>query len=333
MIYDTILGAVGNTPVVRLNRVGRETGVELYAKCEFLNPGGSVKDRIAVRMIDGLEKAGRIRPGETTLIEPTSGNTGTGLSMVAAIRGYRMIITMPEKMSREKQVVMEALGAEIVRTPTEAPHDSPESLIGVAHRLNEEIENSVIPDQYANPDNPLAHYHGTGAEIWDDFGDTLDLVAIGAGTGGTITGVARYLKEKHPDIIVVGIDPEGSILGGRKDVHTYHVEGIGYDFVPDVLDYDPIDEWVYVNDRDSFRMARRLIREEGLLVGGSSGTAVVGLIEAVRRHPGVRRALTILPDSIRNYLTKFVSDAWMREHGFLDDDDDAAPAPGAPEPR
>ncbi len=327
MIYDTILDAIGNTPVVRLQRVGRETGVELYAKCEFLNPGGSVKDRIAVRMIDGLEKAGRIRRGETTLIEPTSGNTGTGLSMVAAIRGYRMIITMPEKMSREKQVVMEALGAEIVRTPTEAPHDSPESLIGVAHRLNDEIENSVIPDQYANPDNPLAHYHGTGAEIWNDFGDSLDLVAIGAGTGGTITGVARYLKEKNPNIIVVGIDPEGSILGGRKDVHTYQVEGIGYDFVPDVLDYEYIDEWVYVNDRDSFRMARRLIREEGLLIGGSSGTAVVGLIEAVRRHPNVRRALTILPDSIRNYLTKFVSDEWMREHGFLDDDEGGAPNP------
>jgi len=321
MIYNTILDAVGATPVVRLNRVGRETGVELYGKCEFLNPGGSVKDRIAVRMIDRLERAGRIQPG-STLIEPTSGNTGTGMSMVAAVKGYRMVITLPEKMSQEKQAVMEALGAEIIRTPTEAPHDSPESLIGVARRLNQEIDGSVIPDQYANPDNPMAHYEGTGREIWDDFGDTLDLVAITAGTGGTIAGVAKYLKEKNPNIKVVGIDPEGSVLGGREEVKTYQVEGIGYDFVPDVLDYEFIDEWIYSNDRDSFLTARRLIREEGLLIGGSAGAAVWGMIEAVKRTPGVRRALTILPDSIRNYLTKFVSDEWMRAQGFLDTSDE-----------
>jgi cystathionine beta-synthase/cysteine synthase A len=318
MIYDNILKTIGNTPVVRLNRVGRETGVELFAKCEFLNAGGSVKDRIAVRMVDELERQGKIKPGETTLIEPTSGNTGTGLAMTAAVKGYELIITMPEKMSREKQVVMEALGARIIRTPTEAAHDDPESLLGVAKRLNEEIQGSVIPDQYGNPDNPLAHYHGTAPEIWDDFGESLDLIVIGAGTGGTIAGVAKYLKEKNPKIKVVGVDPEGSVLGGRKDVSTYQVEGIGYDFVPEVLEYDHIDEWIYTNDRDSLRMARRLIREEGLLVGGSSGSAVCGLLEAVRATPGVRKALTILPDSIRNYLSKFVSDAWMREHGFQD---------------
>jgi cystathionine beta-synthase len=317
MIYNNILETVGNTPVVRLNRIGKETGVELYAKCEFLNPAGSVKDRIAVRMIEELERKGLINQ-DTTLIEPTSGNTGAGMSMVAAVRGYRMIITLPEKMSKEKQLVMEALGAEIIRTPTEAPHDSPESLLGVAKRMNEEIENSIIPDQYKNPDNPLAHYYGTGAEIWDDFGDSLDLVVLGAGTGGTIAGVAKYLKEKNPDIRIVGIDPEGSILGGRDEVFTYYVEGIGYDFVPDVLEYEHIDEWIYSNDRDSFSMARRLIREEGLLVGGSSGAAVWGLLEALKRTEGVRKALTILPDSIRNYLSKFVNDDWMREHGFLE---------------
>ncbi len=317
MIYKNILDVVGETPVVRLNRIGKETGVELYAKCEFLNPGGSVKDRIAVRMVRELEESGRINP-DTILIEPTSGNTGAGLAMTAAVCGYRLIITMPEKMSREKQVVMEALGAEIIRTPTEAAHDDPESLLGVAKRLNEEYENSMIPDQYTNPDNPDAHYYGTGAEIWNDFGDSLDMIVITAGTGGTITGVARYLKEKNRKIIIVGVDPEGSILGGRDEVKTYQVEGIGYDFIPDVLDLDLVDEWIYCNDSDSFRVARQLIREEGLLVGGSSGSAVWAMIEAVKQHPEVKRVLTILPDSIRNYMTKFVNDEWMAELGFLE---------------
>jgi len=320
MIYDDVLQVIGRTPVVRLNRIGSDLSTELFAKCEFLNPGGSVKDRIGVRMVEGLEKTGCLR-SSTTLIEPTSGNTGTGLAVTAAVKGYKLIITMPEKMSREKQIVMEALGAEIIRTPTEAAHDSPESLLGVAKRLNEEIEDSVIPDQYNNPDNPDAHYDTTGPEIWEDFGDSLDMVVVGSGTGGTITGVSRFLKERNPEVKIVGVDPEGSILGGRECVKPYQVEGIGYDFIPGVLDKDVVDDWVYVNDRDSFQMARRLIREEGLLIGGSSGSAVVGLLEAVRRYPGTRRAVVILPDSIRNYLSKFVSDDWMREHGFLDEEE------------
>ena len=319
MIYDNILQVVGNTPVVKLHRLGAECPAELYAKCEFLNPGGSVKDRIAVRMVDGLEESGRVRPG-TTLIEPTSGNTGAGLAMTAAVKGYPLIITMPEKMSQEKQVVMEALGAEIIRTPTEAAHDDPESLIGVAKRLNEEIDDSVIPDQYENPDNPDAHYYGTGAEIWEDFGASLDMVVITVGTGGTITGVARYLKEKNPKILIVGVDPEGSILGGREDVFTYQLEGIGYDFIPGVLDRDLVDHWIYVSDQDSFRMARRLIQEEGLLVGGSSGSAIWATLEAVKLYPEAKKVLTLLPDSIRNYLTKFVSDDWMQQQGFLESD-------------
>ncbi|MEE8137275.1 MAG: pyridoxal-phosphate dependent enzyme [Thermoanaerobaculia bacterium] len=319
MIYDNILQVVGDTPVVRLNRIGADLPAEFYAKCEFLNPGGSVKDRIAVRMVESLEKSGRVRPG-TTLIEPTSGNTGAGLAMTAAVKGYPLIITMPEKMSREKQVVMEALGAKIIRTPTEASHDAPESLIGVAKRLNREIQDSVVPDQYENPDNPDAHYHGTGAEIWQDFGDSLDMVVMGAGTGGTVTGVARYLKERKPEMLIIGVDPEGSILGGRSEVKTYEVEGIGYDFVPAVLDRDLVDRWIYVNDRESFLMARRLIREEGLLVGGSSGSAVWAMLEATKLYPEAKKILTLLPDSIRNYLTKFVGDDWMRQHGFLEEE-------------
>jgi cystathionine beta-synthase/cysteine synthase A len=319
MIYETILQAVGNTPVVRLNRVAADLPATIFAKCEFLNPGGSIKDRIAVRMVDNLEKAGKAVPGRTTLIEPTSGNTGTGLAMTAAVKGYELIITMPVKMSREKQVVMEALGAKIIRTPTEAGHDDPDSLFGVAKRLEGEIEGALIPDQYGNPDNPNAHYYGTGPEIWADFGPSLDMVVLTAGTGGTLTGIARYLKEKNPNIYIVGVDPEGSVLGGREEIKTYQVEGIGYDFIPDALDRSLVDEWIYVNDQDSFETARRLIREEGLLVGGSSGSAVWATIEAAKAHPEFKTILTILPDSIRNYMSKFVSDDWMRQHGFLEE--------------
>ncbi len=227
-----------------------------------------------------------------------------------------MIITMPEKMSREKQVVLEALGAEIIRTPTEAPWDSPESHIGVAKRLKEIIPNAHILDQYAHPSNPLAHDDGTGTEIWEQCGGKLDAVVLTAGTGGTIAGVSRALKARDEKIQVIGVDPEGSILAGPGPILPYKVEGIGYDFIPEVLDLSTVDRWLKSTDRDSFRMARQLIRQEGLLVGGSSGAAVWAAMKVAEDMPKGSRIVTILPDSIRNYLTKFVDDAWMRDNGF-----------------
>ena len=316
-IHDSILDAIGQTPMVRLRNIGRETGCELLAKCEYLNAGGSVKDRIGKRMVEEAQKKGRIRPGDT-LIEPTSGNTGIGMALAAAVYGYRMVITMPEKMSREKQVVLEALGAEIIRTPTEAAWDAPESHIGVAKQLKEILPNAHILDQYNNPDNPLAHYHGTGQEILEQTDGKLDACVMTAGTGGTITGVARKLKEKVKGVRIVGVDPVGSILAGPGPVGTYKVEGIGYDFIPAVLDRSLVDEWVKTEDRESFLMARRLIRQEGMLCGGSSGSAVwAAKAVAERMGPG-KRIVVILPDSVRNYMTKFLDDRWMKENGFTE---------------
>jgi cystathionine beta-synthase len=315
-ILDSILEATGMTPMVRLARIGRDLPGELLGKCEFMNPGGSVKDRIGVRMLLDAEKSGRIKPGDT-LIEPTSGNTGIGLAMAAAVRGYRVIITMPEKMSQEKQVVLEALGAEIIRTPTEAAWDAPESHIGVARRLREIIPSSHILDQYSNPSNPLAHEEGTGREIIDQCGGKLDAVVMTAGTGGTISGVAKAIKREVPGCKIVGVDPEGSILAGPGEIKTYKVEGIGYDFIPDVLDRRLVDQWIKSNDRDSFLVARQLIRQEGLLIGGSSGAAVCAAMQISRELGPGKRVVVILPDSIRNYLTKFVDDKWMRQQGFF----------------
>jgi cystathionine beta-synthase len=314
MLFNNILEAIGHTALVRLNHVTKDLACNVYAKCEFLNPGGSVKDRIGYNMVVQAEKSGRIKPGDT-LIEPTSGNTGIGIALAGAVKGYHVIITLPEKMSHEKQVTLAALGAEIIRTPTEAPSHSPESHIGVALRLQKEIPNAHILDQYANPANPDAHYYGTAQEILDDL-KQVDMVVMTAGTGGTITGVAKRMKEANPNTIIVGVDPEGSILGGGTEVHSYMVEGIGYDFVPDVLNRSLVDKWVKTRDKESFQMARRLIREEGLLCGGSSGSAMVGVMKEAGTLKKNQNCVVILSDGIRNYMTKFVDPKWMKDHNF-----------------
>ena len=313
-VLPNILNAIGNTPLVRLNLIGKEYPVEILAKCEFLNPGGSVKDRIGWYMVEQAERKGRIKPGDT-LIEPTSGNTGIGLAMAAAIKGYRLIITMPMKMSAEKQLMMEALGAEIVRTPTEAAHDSPESNFGVAERLNKEIPNSHILDQFGNPDNPGAHYETTAKELIEQTGRKIDYFVCGVGTGGTIAGVAKRFREELPNCKIIGVDPEGSIIGGGEPGGPYLVEGIGYDFIPDVLDQNLVDRYVKTNDPVSFELALRLIKEEGMLVGGSSGSAMQGALEIAKECKGGERIVVILPDNVRNYMSKFLDPKWRAEKG------------------
>ncbi|MDX2085069.1 MAG: cysteine synthase family protein [Candidatus Melainabacteria bacterium] len=317
---QSVLEAIGQTPMVQLQRLFAEfTGVTVLAKLEYLNPNGSMKDRIGLRMIEQAEQAGLIKPGDT-LVEPTSGNTGLGLAMAAAVKGYRLIITMPMKMSEEKRRLLAAFGAEVILTPTELAHDHPDNYIELAKRLAREQPNTHLLNQYVNPNNPTAHYEGTGAEIWEQTQGRLDYFVSGMGTGGTISGVSRALKEKNPAITIVGVDPEGSIYTGHA-AHPYQVEGIGYDFFPEVFDTQRVDAMVRVNDAQSFLEGRRMAREEGILAGGSSGSVVAGARQFLASLPQNARegktVVLLIHDSGRNYLSKMYNDAWMREQGFL----------------
>lgn len=314
--YNDITDAVGKTPLVLLRRVAEGLDARLWAKCEFLNPGGSTKDRIAAHMVKRAEEQGLIRPGDT-LIEASSGNTGIGLAMVGAARGYRVIITMPEKMSQEKEVVLRALGAEIIRTPSEVAYDDPASHISVARRLQATHPRAHILDQYSNPHNPQAHAEGTAQEIYDDLQGQVDMVVVGVGTGGSVSGLARAMRQLAPSCIMVGVDPYGSILSTQHEDSPapYKVEGIGYDFIPKVLQRDLVMRWVKTRDAESFQAARRLIREEGLLCGGSSGAVLcAALRESVQLKRG-QNCVLVLADGVRNYLTKFLDDGWLEGIG------------------
>lgn len=318
MIYNNILETIGSTPIIKLNSIGSELDCNLYVKLEMFNPGGSVKDRTAFCMIDCAEKSGRIKPGDT-LIEPTSGNTGIGLALAAAVRGYKLIICMPKKMSMEKEITIKALGAKVVRTRSEAAYEEEDSNFSIAKKLNKEIPDSHILDQWENICNPEVHYNDTSQEILDDFGTDLDMVVMGVGTGGTISGIGKRLKEQIPNIKIVGADPYGSILGGEDEYKgsPYHVEGIGYDFIPKVFDQSIVDEFVKVNDKEAFATAKALIKEEGLLIGGSCGSATFAALKAAKSLKKGQNCLIILPDSIRNYMRKFLSDDWMKENDLI----------------
>ncbi len=313
--FDTALDAVGHTPLVRLNRVIDGARALVLAKVEYVNPGGSVKDRPAVAMLRDAEASGLLRPG-ATIVEATSGNTGTGLAMAAAIRGYRCILVMPDKMAKEKIDLLRAYGAEVVVTPTNVASDSPESYYGVASRLVSEIPGAFMPNQWHNHANPDAHYHTTGPEIWEQTAGTITHFVSGIGTGGTISGTARYLKERNPRVHVVGADPEGSIYSGDTP-KSYAVEGIGMSYLPETVDLKVIDVMERVSDRESFLMTRRLVREEGLLVGGSSGTAAVAAIKLAHTLPPEAVLVVMFPDSGRGYMSKIFNDEWMIANGFL----------------
>src|SRR6476619_305179 len=316
--YPTVLDLVGHTPLARLQRIVPDDAATVLAKLEYISPGGSVKDRIGIKLIEKAEQAGKLKPGGT-IVEPTSGNTGVGLAIAAAIKGYHCIFVMPDKMSQEKISRLRAYGAEVVICPYAVAPESPESYYSVSDRLAEEIPGAYKPDQYTNSANPDAHYETTGPEIWEQTAGEIDALVIAVGTGGTITGTARYLKEQSPDVLVVGADPEGSIYtSGPEKQHPYLVEGIGEDFYPETFDPSVIDRWVTVSDRDSFLTARRLAHEEGLLVGGSGGTAAWAAVEIAKELGPGKTVVTLFPDGGRAYLSKFYDDNYLVELGFIE---------------
>jgi len=325
-VLDNVLEAMGETPLIRLHQVTRDVKPDVLAKVEFFNPGGSVKDRIGIAIIEDAERSGKLKPGGT-IVESTSGNTGVGLAVAAAIKGYKTVFVMPDKMSDEKIQLLRAFGARVVVTPTAVEPDDPRSYYNVAKRIVEETPNAILANQYHNPVNPEVHYETTGPEIWRQTNGRVDVFVAGMGTGGTISGVGRYLKEQNPNVQIVGVDPVGSLLyelfhtGKMGEAFTYNVEGIGEDFLPSTLDLSVVDDVVQVDDRESFLMTRRLVREEGLFVGGSSGSAVAGALKYIQKA-GLgpdKTVVVLLPDSGSRYLSKIFNDEWMREHGYLAD--------------
>ncbi|MFQ5822635.1 MAG: cystathionine beta-synthase [bacterium] len=322
-ILNNVLETVGNTPLIKLNHVTDEIKATILAKVEFFNPAGSVKDRIAFTMIESAEKAGRLKPGGT-IVEATSGNTGAGLALVAALKGYKAVFTMPDKMSAEKVRLLKAYGADVVVTPTAVPPDSPESHYEVAKKIVKETPNAILANQYFNVVNPETHYRTTGPEIWEQTGGKIDYIVAGIGTGGTISGVGKFLQEKNPKIKVIGADPQGSIIREyfyKKKMTTatpYKVEGIGEDIIPGTLHFDYINEIYTVTDKESFNMARRISREEGIFVGGSSGTAACAALRIAKDLPEDKVIVVIFPDTGERYLSKFYSDEWMKENRFFD---------------
>ncbi len=325
-VFDDILQTIGRTPLVHLKRLGHGLPCSIYAKVEFFNPGGSIKDRIAVNIIEEAERSGRLKPGGT-VVESTSGNTGLGLAMVCAKKGYKAIFVLPDKMSQEKIRLLRAFGAKVVVTPTALAPEDPRSYYNVAKRLVAETPNAILANQYHNPENPRSHYLTTGPEIWEQTGGRVTDVVIGMGTGGTISGTGRFLKEQNPAIRIIGVDPVGSLLletwqqGHLADTvatKTYKVEGIGEDFLPSTLDLSVIDDVIRIGDKESFLWARRLVKEEAIFAGGSSGSAIAAAVRYAQNLPSDRLVVVILPNSGSRYLSKFYDDQWMQENGFLE---------------